>query len=179
MANPLQDQLLKAGLVSKDKLNKSNKRKHQQAKQQPKHQASEAERLKQQVKQAALEKAERDRVLNQQRLDDENKKAIAAQIRQLVEMNAVSNEGAETAYNFDDGGKVKSVYVTAGQRQQIANGRLAVVRLGAGYKVIPTSVAEKIIQRDARVVVVYNEPAQANEVDDEYAEFKVPDDLMW
>lgn len=178
MANPLQDQLLKAGLVSKDKLNKSNKRKHQQAKQQPKHQATEAERLKQQVRQTALEKAERDRMLNQQRMEAEHKKAIAAQIRQLVEMNLVTADEADTVYNFEHQGKVKHIYVTDAQRRQLGQGRLAIVRLGESYKLIPRAVADKIVQRDASVVVVCNDVLESDE-DDEYADFKVPDDLMW
>lgn len=179
MANAFQDQLLKAGLASKDKLNKINKTKHKQAKQQNKNAATEADVVKQQVKQAALEKAERDRELNRLKQEEENKKAITAQIRQLIEMNRLSSRDGEITYNFEDDNKIKHLYVSEEQRQQIISGRLVIVRLDAGYEIIPKSVAEKIIQRDADIVVVMNEKTQSSDEDDEYADFKVPDDLMW
>jgi len=183
MANAFQDQLLKAGLVSKDKLNKSNKSKHKQARQQPRNKTTETDEIKLQVKQAALEKAERDRELNRQRLEVENKRAIAAQIRQLVEMNRLSNDEGETVYNFEDDRKIKRIFVTDELRQQIVNGRLAIVRQDEAYALVPRVVAAKIMQRDAGVIVVCNEMVLSGDVssdeDDEYADYKVPDDLMW
>ena len=137
---------------------------------------------KQQVKQAALEKAERDRELNRQKLEAENKKAIAAQIRQLVEMNRIATDEGETVYNFEDDNKIKQIYVTDELRQQIVNGRLAIVRLDEKYEIVPKGVADKILQRDASFVVVCNEAAanvESADEDDEYADYKVPDDLMW
>lgn len=179
MANAFQDQLLKAGLVSKDKLNKANKLKHKQAKQQPKNQTTEADERKQQVKQAVQLKAERDRELNRQKGEADNKKAIAAQIRQLVEMNRISVDEGETAYNFEHDKKIKHIYVTDDMRKQIVNGRLAIVRLDGKYELIPQKVAAKIMQRDTSFVIQCNEPAQVCDEDDEYADYKVPDDLMW
>lgn len=179
MANAFQDQLLKAGLVSKDKVNKANKSKHRQARQQPKDQATEADERKREIKQAAALKAERDRELNRRKVEEENKKAIAAQIRQLVEMNRLSTAGGDTAYNFEDDKKVRHVYVTDDMRKQIINGRLAIVRLDGRYELIPKVVADKIMQRDAGFVVLCNDATQADDEDDEYADYKVPDDLMW
>jgi len=180
MANPFQDQLLKAGLVSKDKLNKVNKSKHKQAKQRPKDQMTEEEERKRQVKQAELQKAERDRELNRQKLEAENRKAIAAQIRQLVEMNRIACDDGEVAYNFEHDKKIKTIYVTEELRKQIINGRLAIVQLNGKYELVSKQVAEKIMQRDAGFVIVCNEATQVrDDEEDEYAEFKVPDDLMW
>ena len=179
MANPFQDQLLKAGLVSKDKVNKANKSKHKQVKQQPRDQITEAEERKRQVQQAALEKAERDRELNRQKVEEENKKAIAAQIRQLVEMNRLTAGEGETAYNFADHNKIKHVYVSDDMRKQLINGRLAIVRIDERYEIVPKVVADKIRQRDASMVVLCNESTQGSDADDEYADFKVPDDLLW
>jgi uncharacterized protein YaiL (DUF2058 family) len=186
MANAFQKELLKAGLVSKDKLNKANKSRHKQAKQQPKNKTTETEELKQQVKQAALEKAERDRELNRQKAEADNKKAIVAQIRQLVDMNRIvidsEADEAEAIYNFEDDSKIKQVYVTEPLRQQIVNGRLAIVRMNEKYEIVPIGVADKITQRDASFVVVCNETTANDDSsadDDEYADFKVPDDLMW
>ena len=179
MANAFQDQLLKAGLVSKDKLNKANKSKHKQAKQQAKNAMTDADQRKREIKQAALLKAERDRELNRQKVEEDKKKAIAAQIRQLMEMNRISTDEGGAVYNFEDDKKIKQVYVTEDMRKQIVNGRLAIVRLDNKYEIVPRLVADKIMQRDASIVVLCNEATQASEEQDEYADYKVPDDLMW
>lgn len=69
---------------------------------------------------------------------------------------------------------------------QLINGRLAIARLvinNSGeceYAIIPASVADKIAQRDADSIVVNSALSQEEqEEDDPYADFKVPDDLMW
>ena len=179
MANPFQDQLLKAGLVSKDKVNKVNKSRHKQAKQRPKDQMTEEEERKRQIKQAEKEKVERDRELNRLKLEEENKKAIAAQIRQLVEMNRIDCDEGEVAYNFEHNKKIKNIYVTDDLRKQIINGRLAIAQLNDQYELVSRQVADKIMQRDAGFIIVCNDATESSEEDDEYAEFKVPDDLMW
>ncbi len=179
MANPFQEQLLKAGLVSKDKVNKSNKSKYKKARQQPKSGRTEADELKQQVKQAARNKQERDRELNRQKVELDNKKAIAGQIRQLVEMNRIDTSEGETAFNFEVDNKIKRIYVSDELHKQIVDGRLAIVRLNERYELIPKIVAQKIMQRDSYFVVVCNETGQLSDEPDEYADYKVPDDLMW
>ena len=48
---------------------------------------------------------------------------------------------------------------------------------------MPTAVAEKIKQRDESLVVMLTENTGVNadqeDEDDPYADFKIPDDLMW
>ena len=44
---------------------------------------------------------------------------------------------------------------------------------------IPSIVAEKIMQRDAACIVSQSSNRQENEEDDPYADYQVPDDLMW
>ncbi|KNB26506.1 hypothetical protein ACH54_22310, partial [Salmonella enterica subsp. enterica serovar Infantis] len=69
---------------------------------------------------------------------------------------------------------------------QLINGRLAIARLvinNSGeceYAIIPASVADKIAQRDADSIIVNSALSQEEQdEDDPYADFKVPDDLMW
>jgi len=182
MANAFQEQLLKAGLVSKDKVNKSNKSKYKQAKQQPKNRNAETDKLKNQVKKETLARAERDRELNRQKIAQENKKAIAAQIKQLVEMNCISIDECdedEAVFNFEVDGKVEGIYLTDDIRKQVINGRLAIVRLNEKFELVPKIVADKIMQRDTQYVVLSNEATIIYDEDDEYANYKVPDDLLW
>ncbi|WP_459583828.1 DUF2058 family protein, partial [Enterobacter hormaechei] len=48
------------------------------------------------------------------------------------------------------------------------------------YAIIPAVVADKIAQRDASYIVLNCELSQeAKDEDDPYADFVIPDDLMW
>ncbi len=175
----LQDQLLKAGLVDAKKASKIKKSKHQQAKQKQKNKVEPVDEARLAAQKAQAEKAERDRQLNLERKQEAERKAVAAQIRQLVEMNRQNAEG-EIAYNFTDEGAIKRLYIDEEQQKQLGNGRLCIIKLDEAYEIIPTAVADKIHQRDESVTILSNQPTETpDEEDDYYADFKVPDDLMW
>lgn len=178
MSNSLQNQLLKMGLVDEKKVKQAKKDKHKQAKQQGKKAVvvDEAKRLAQQV---AAQKAERDRELNRQRKEEAERKALAAQVHQLIEANRLPKGEGDIAYNFNDEGKVKRLYVTEQMQRQLGLGRLAIVKLDEQYELVPTAVAEKIRQRDESCVILCNEPEQNSDEDDPYADYQIPDDLMW
>ncbi|MCW8884851.1 MAG: DUF2058 domain-containing protein [Motiliproteus sp.] len=177
MSNSLHDQLLKAGLVDKKKAQASKKQKHKQRTQGKG--ITEAEQAKLDAQKAREEKAARDRELNRQRKEDADRKAIKAQIRQLIEMNRISNRDGEVAYNFTDQRKIKRIYITDALVDQLSRGHLAIVSLNEQYELVPTKVADKIRQRDESVIVQYIEPSAQDDEDDPYAEYKIPDDLMW
>jgi uncharacterized protein YaiL (DUF2058 family) len=179
LGNSLQDQLLKAGLVDQKKVNRQKKAKQQKEKQQRHAKQKSVDESKQRAQQAMQQNAQRDRELNRQRQDAANQKAISAQIRQLVEMNAVSIEEGDTAYNFTDDSKVQRIHVTELVHSQLVRGQLAIVKIDGMYQLVPAGVAEKIAQRDEGTVIVCNQSDEAEDSDDPYAEYKVPDDLMW
>lgn len=175
----LQDQLLKAGLADEKKAKAIRSEKRKQRKQQPKGavQVNEAEIR---ARQAREEKAERDRQLNLQRQKEAEKKAIQAQIRQLVETNRLDRSRGETSYQFVDGKKIKKILVDDTMVDQLSRGRLAVVRLGENYDVVPEKVARKIMERDEGAIVVLHDRKQDDQgEDDPYAGYEIPDDLMW
>ena len=118
--------------------------------------------------------------LNRAQQAEAEKKAIKAQIVQLITMNRVHREQGDVAYQFKDGTKIKKLYVTPRIQQELSNGRLAIARLDDAYELLPASAAEKIAQRDAQVIVVLNQytPTAVDE-DDPYADYQIPDDLMW
>ena len=107
MAKSLQDQLLAAGLVDKKKAKKAAKDLKKQDHLQRTGQDNELDSAKQKAETARKEKAARDRELNRQKETEAQKKAIAAQIRQLILTNAVESEQADIKYQFVDGKKVK------------------------------------------------------------------------
>lgn len=179
MRNPLQEQLLKAGLAKKGKVDQVAR---EQAKQrQGKPVASEAaEKIDTQRLQA--ERAERDRALAAERNAQAHAREIAAQVRQIIETNKVKREG-EISYRFNDGEKIHSVLVNETLRAQLAKGTLVIARSGDHYELLPRAAADKLRERDASVIVLdHGQTANstpASDDDEFYSQFKVPDDLIW
>lgn len=180
MRNPLQDQLLKAGLVKKSKVaevaREQAKQRHGKAPPTP-----GADQLN--ARQLQAERAERDRALAAERNAQAQANELRAQVRQIVETNKIKHEG-EISYRFTDGGKISSVFVNEALRAQLASGLLVIVRHAQSYELLPRSAAEKIYTRDATAIVLDHGrreagAAQASDDDDHYKQFQVPDDLIW
>lgn len=182
MAISLQEQLLKAGLVKEKQFKKSNNEKRKQVKQQQHSKAGVIDEAKEAAKLALAEKAERDRGLAREQNKAAESKAIAAQIKQMVVLNRQPKNNGEVAYKFVDDKKIKSLYVDQTTIEHLSNGRLAIVKLDDKYEIVPQAAALKIQQRDPSIVIVCNTQTSAtagSNEDDPYADFKVPDDLMW
>lgn len=175
MANSLQDQLLRAGLIKAHQLNKVNKEKRQIQHGKVPNTATE------EVRQARQHKAESDRSRNRAQQAEQEHKAQAAQIRQLIETQRLSRSGGDSAFQFVDAGKIKKIHMHAAQRAQLIDGMLAVVKLGEVYELVPAATAEKIAARDPNCVLVrqIHTPPSAPPEPDPYADYPVPDDLTW
>ena len=177
MTNAFQEQLLKAGLVTKQQVNKANKDKQKRQKQHPKKKSGKPNGLTQ-AQLAAQQKAARDRELNLKREQQAKLKALSAEIDQIIRENALArDDNCDIAYNFEHRQKVHRLYINTEMRQQLINGRLGIARIEGRYELVPLTVAEKIQQRnDKRVIIMKSEEETA---EDEYADYKIPDDLMW
>jgi uncharacterized protein len=177
----LQDQLLKSGLVSSAQAKSAKSDKRKQAQQQRKNNVTVVDEAKERVQKAQAEKAERDRELNQLIKEQEEQKHLAAQVKQLIELNKQPRDADGLAYHFNDNNKIKTLYVSEAMREQIISGRLAVVKLGESYEVVSSEVAKKISLRDAASVILHNEICAdvVDKKDDPYAGYQVPDDLIW
>jgi uncharacterized protein YaiL (DUF2058 family) len=175
MSTSLRDQLLKAGVANKQQVAKvaSEKRK----KHKRKGANSTVDKDKQQVQQAQSKKVEHDRELNRQSRAAADNKALAAQIRQLIEANRLSREHGDVPYSFVDGTRVRKLYVLEEMARELAAGRLAIARFGDSYEIVSDHVAAKISERDTKVIIVNAQPEP--DADDSYADFQVPDDLRW
>ena len=178
----LQDQLLKAGLIDTKKVKQANKEKRKDTNVARRAPEPVVDEMKQQIEQDRAEKLERDRELNRKLVLELEQKAIAAQIKQLIENHRQAKDAGHDAvdYNFTDGKLIKKIRVSPLVREQIARGLLAVVKLGEGYELVPRIVSDKIAQRDKKAVVVVNTKIVTKEVeDDPYKDYVIPDDLMW
>jgi uncharacterized protein YaiL (DUF2058 family) len=186
MAKSLQDQLLGMGLSNKQKARKINSAKKKAVKKNGK----DNEKLKNEVAELA-DKAREQQLRKSQRSNAQHnkgmeQKAIAAQIRQIIEMNSIvksKDEKATQAYNFNDNKTIKTLYVSAKNHDLISRGRVAIAKLEQSYHLIPVEAAKKINERDSRSIVLLNDALKQEEGhhvdDDPYADYQIPDDLIW
>lgn len=174
----LQEQMLKAGLVTSKKMAKV-----QRTAKKSRVQAREAREAVEENKKAQLE---RDKQLSEQQKQATLAKEYKAQVKQLIEMNKIDISAGDITFNFTDNNVIKKLDVDKTTQKQLISGRLAIARLLieenqiCQYAIIPASVADKIAQRDENSIVLNNALSQEEQdEDDPYADFKIPDDLMW
>ena len=168
----LQEQMLKAGLVNEKKLKKAKKG--------SKKSRMQAREVKEAVEENKRAQQEKDQVLNTEQKEKRLNKEIQAQVKQLIDMNRIDQSDGDIKYNFTDGTMVKSIYVEPLIQSQLAKGILSIARYEETYVIIPTSVAKKIMLRDNDTIIEQNSKVEDQaEEDDPYADFVVPDDLMW
>ena len=72
--------------------------------------------------------------------------------------------------------------MTTKNHDLVARGRIAIARLKNEYYLIPAEAATKILERDEGSIVLLNDAKQDDSEaieDDPYADYQIPDDLMW
>lgn len=181
MAKSLAEQLLGAGLVDQKKAKKAQQDKRKETRQQQKLKNPAEDETQLRLARERAEKVERDRVLNQQRLAAENRKAMRAQVRQMLAHSGVKADG-DVRFNFNDprSNKIKSLYISTRQQNQLAQGQLAVCSDDEHYVLVPRNIADKIAERFEEAVIFladYKNDIPAE--DDPYKDYPIPDDLMW
>ena len=116
--------------------------------------------------------------------EEAKRKAIAAQIIQLIESNRVEDRDGEIVYNFTDANVVKRIFVSERCHKHLRSGHLCIAKLGEGYELVPKPVAEKIKQRDTHCIIINDHSTgdsldHGQDTDDPYADYKIPDNLIW
>lgn len=183
MGKSFQDQLLALGLVDKKKAKETKKQQHHKKKKQAK--TSQKNKVVDEnvllAQQAEEKKKARARQLNQERDAKLKKREQAAQVKQFVEQNRIEKDEKGIAYRFPVSGKIQRIFVAKDVADKLSDGRLGIVALGEVFEVLPRSVVEKITAIDKKIVVILNERTgdEPDDPEDPYAEYKVPDDLMW
>jgi len=184
VSSTLREQLLKAGLVTEKQVRASEQQQHKQ--QRPQQQARKQQQPPQKTEQqraaeeARAKKAARDQELNRQRELNAQAKARAAEIRQLIEQHKLPKiVESDDRFNFVHGSKLRFILVDAKLREGINNGTLFIVRFEGKSDVVPAATAERIRERDPRVVISPKAEAAPVDENDPYKDFVVPDDLKW
>lgn len=154
MGNPFQDQLLKAGLVSKKQAKKAKREKHLSRKQKNNTGASE---ISTKAQEELAAQAKRSRELDLRRNEENRKREQKAQVKQLIEKNRQDQDDRGEAYHFVEGKKIQRIFVSEEMADKLSRGQLAIVKLGANYEVVSAKVARQIATRDTGTVIAFHE----------------------
>ena len=180
MGNPFQDQLLKAGVVTKQQVKKAQSASKKKKKEQRSKKEKIVDETKIKAQQVIKEKAERDKELNKRKEEQAKQKAISAEIDQLIMANQIKrSDECEIIYNFEHRKKINRIYINTDMKQRIIDGKLGIARIEGRYELIPKLIAEKIQKRNEKRVILFEAKEESIDENDPYAEFQVPDDLMW
>ncbi|MEM7408026.1 MAG: DUF2058 family protein [Pseudomonadota bacterium] len=110
-------------------------------------------------------------------------RALRQRVHQLITDNhEPRGEEAQVPFHFVKGSRVKRIYVTEDQQRRLSADELAVAAMKGRHYVIPTPVAQQIHELIPPYFIsmgAQDQDINLTDVDDEYAEFQVPDDLMW
>lgn len=180
MANALQEQLLKAGLASKQKVRdvKTQKRRNRKAKVDD---GSAA--LKQEIAQQKQQQAEKDRQLNEQRFNEAMEKGqVRSLITEFTRHSLSMSVDAEIKFNYTLANKIHSVYITEDIQTQLLKGHLGIVRHEDTTYIVPFKLAERVnllVPDWCGYLADSDNNKETVDEDDPYADYAIPDDLMW
>lgn len=180
----LQEQLLKAGLTTKQKARQANadkRRKNKQKRSGAVVEASLQEKIKQDLAKAKAEKLAKDMALNEERKRQLAAKEQQLRIQQILMHHQLKEVDGDTAYNYTFGSKIKQLMLDAKTHKALVEGKLALCGLEDITYLVTTETAAKVAELDASVVLVQNDKVEGDNIaeDDPYAAYQIPDDLMW
>ncbi len=181
MSLSLREQLLKAGLVDEQQVQKAEaqQRRAQFAAPRGRRKPQGPSRQEIAAQKAAAEKAARDAELNRRKQAKLERRARYAEIRQLVAAHQIARVETEDFYNFQHGTEIHRVAVTPELRARLVAGELAIVRCEGRFAFVPAAIGEQVGARVEKALLHLNKPAAAPAADDPYKDYVVPDDLIW
>ncbi len=91
-------------------------------------------------------------------------------LKKLLELSRLNDPAGNIPHHFVCDGRIKTIYVTAEQRQALADGTLAIVVLDR-YHLVPLAVAQRIQSLGKWITVVTTDDCSARD--------DVPDHLIW
>ena len=157
MGNPFQDQLLKAGLVSKKQAKKANREKYLSRKKNKGKKENNSAAISDKAREEQAAQAKRNRELNRQRLEEKRQREQRAQIKQLIEKNRQELDDRGEPYYFTEQNTINRIFVSEEMMEQLSSGQLAIVKLDNSYEVVPAKVARQIASRDKEILVAFHE----------------------
>jgi hypothetical protein len=180
----LQDQLLKTGLTTKQKTRQANsdkRKKNKQKRSGVEHEASLQEQVQQNLAKAKVDKLAKDTALNDEKKQQLMAKEQFLRIKQILEYHQIKNVFGDAEYNYTFDSKIKKLALDHNTHKAMVNGRLALCGLDDVTYIVTSETAEKLSILDNGIILVQNDKVEDEDPDesDPYADYQIPDDLMW
>lgn len=180
----LQDQLLKAGLTTKQKTRQANvdkRKKNKQKRSGVQHGASLQEQVQQDLAKSKTDKQTKDNALNELKQLQLADKEQLLRIKQILTHHQIKNVSGDNNYNYTFNTTIKKLPLDAVTHKALVNGRLALCGLDNVTYLVTRETADKLSELDKNVVLVQNDKTLDEQVDedDPYADYQIPDDMMW
>ncbi|MGB0867323.1 MAG: DUF2058 family protein [Granulosicoccaceae bacterium] len=179
MRNSMADQLLKAGLTNKHKAAKARKAVNHQQKLKDKGKIDETDAEKH-AREAKEAKIARDKELNAAQEAERVQREKTAQGRNIIAHAQQAIAEGEQSFHYTQGSTVKTLLLSAEQHRHLSRGLLAIAELDGKAALIPAAAAEKVEQRSPELMMAWHKGEDDTpDEDDPYADYQIPDDLMW
>lgn len=175
----LQDQLLKSGLTTEHKMKVAKTEKRKQQKKKKKGATSNPSELEKHIQKTRQEQQQKAEELNKAKLAEQKDKEQVARVKQILQHNNQDSIRGEVTFNFTYLNKIKELDVTAATQKALAGGRLAICVFEEKFYVLEDEPARKIAEVDEKYIVFHVTDNEEKDQDDPYADFEVPDDLIW
>jgi uncharacterized protein YaiL (DUF2058 family) len=180
----LQEQLLKAGLTSKQKSRQANsdkRKKNKQKRSGVQHEDSLQDQVKKDLIKAQSEKQEKDNALNELKKQQLAAKEENLRIKQILTHHQLNKVDGDNFYNYTFENKIKKLSLDNKTHNALINGRLSICGLDGETYIVTRETAEKLSTLNPDVILVQNDKVGDEQLDedDPYADFQIPDDLMW
>lgn len=194
MSSSLQDQLVKAGLVSEDRAKKlSEKPRRRGGKhhgkahgQGRKKKGSRARKkggssdlAKAYAIRAQTERREREEEAARRKAEAQRRKQAKAALKKIINEHKLNDEKAEVPRNFEYRGRIKRIYVTPKQQQALTEEELGIAMVAGRSFLLPLEAMAEVEKVQAEAVAWPRPEGEKGDQDDEDGDHKVPDDLMW
>ena len=177
----LQEQLMKSGLINKQKGQQAQTEKRRKAKQKKKKGTVEVSEVQISINEQKEQQKQKDIQTNRQNQAELDVRAAHGKLIQMIAQHCEKNYQGEIDYHFTYDNKVKRIAVNDTTQQGLIRGLLAICVLNEAFYLINKEAAAILTEIDPSVLVALHdkkEPLLAQE-DDPYADFAIPDDLIW
>ncbi len=180
----LQDQLLKAGLTTKQKTRQANadkRKKNKQKRSGVQHGASLQEQVKEDLAKAKTDKQVKDNQLNELKKQQLVEKEKHLRIKQILMHHQLKNVNGDSEYNYTFDNKIKKLSLDAVTHRALVNGRLALCGLEEATYIVTSETAMKLAELNDKIILVQNDKVVSETIDEDdlYADYQIPDDLVW
>ena len=177
----LQEQLMKSGLINKQKAKQAQTEKRRKAKQKKKKGAVEVSEIQLSINEQKQLQKNQDLEKNRKTQAELDARSAHGKLIQMIAQHCEKNYQGEIDYHFTYDNKVKRIAVNEKIQQGLIRGMLAICVLNEEFYLINKEASAILADIDQSVLVALHDKVEplVSEEEDPYAEFAIPDDLIW